>query len=71
MTQEFGTISTVLVGKNLVDENYAFHYGTQEEKDVYTQRLKGTFYVETVEWKRNVIRRGLGLILQAIDHLKN
>jgi hypothetical protein len=57
----------MIVGKNLVDENYAFHHGSQEEKELYGQRLRGSFYVETREWKRNVLRRGLALFVQGLQ----
>ena len=33
------------VGKSMIDENYAHHYGTAEEKEVYGNRVKNSFYV--------------------------
>lgn len=71
ITQEFGTVSSIAVGKNLIDENYSFHYSKSKiEKDLYSQRLKDSFYVNSVEWKRNVVRRGLILFLQAEQYVK-
>ena len=29
----------------MIDENYAHHYGTAEEKEVYGIRVKNSFYV--------------------------
>ena len=33
------------VGKSMIDENYAHHYGNAEEKEVYGNRVKNSFYV--------------------------
>lgn len=71
VTQEFGTIAMEFVGMNLINENYAHHHGSQHEKELYGQRLKDSFYVDTIAWKRNVLRRGLGVFLQAYNHLSH
>ncbi len=52
-----------------MEENFAYHYGTVEQKRVYGERLKGVFYVQTKEWMRNVAHRGLTLWMQAWNHL--
>lgn len=69
VTQEFGTVGVIQVGKALMDENYAFNHGTNAEKKVHGERLKSCFYVQTTSWARAVAHRGLAVILQAFDHL--
>ena len=69
LTQEFGTVSVVEVGKAQIEENWAFHHGTERDKALYGQRLKGVFYVETEEWMRNVAHRGITLWLQAFHEI--
>lgn len=66
--QEFGTRDMAIVGKTLTDENWAYHYGSNEEKKFYGKRLKSSFFVETTAWKRNVVRRGLKVFLQALNY---
>jgi hypothetical protein len=66
--QEFGTRDMVIVGKTLTDENWAYHYGNDIQKKFYGNRLKNSFYVETTAWKRNVVRRGLKVFLQALNY---
>ena len=69
VTQEFGTVAVVQVGKALMDENYAFHYGSLHEKAVYGERLKACFFVQTTAWARAVAHRGAKVIMQAFDDL--
>lgn len=66
VTQEFGTVPMIQVGKYAIDENYAHFWGNENEKNYYKKQLKGCFYVETKEWKRKIIYRGLKLFLQVI-----
>lgn len=66
VTQEFGTVKPHIVAQNMILENYAYFYGSVEEKKMYTDRYKKCFYIDEVEWQRNVARRGVVLILQAI-----
>jgi hypothetical protein len=66
--QEFGTRDMVIVGKTLTDENWAYHHGNEEQKKFYGNRLKNSFYVETTKWKRNVVRRGLKVLLQGLEY---
>ena len=58
------------MGKAQVQENYAVHYGTEEEKVAYKKRLLGVFFVNTLEWKRSVVRRGAAAAIEAIDYLR-
>ena len=69
--QEFGTRDMVIVGKTLTDENWAYHYGNNEQKKFYGKRLKNSFFVETTIWKRNVVRRGLKVFLQGLHYSLN
>lgn len=68
--QEFGTVPTMVVGRSVLDENYAHFHGSQQEKLAYQgERYLGCFYVRSKTWKRSVVKRGLTAIQQAIRHL--
>ena len=69
LLQEIGTVSPVVVGMNMIAENYAHFYGSAADKILYTERYKDCFYVQNNAWKRNVVRRGLKVILQSLDLL--
>ena len=71
ITQEFGTISSVIVGKLLVDENWAFHHAPEFLKKAYGHRLKYAFYPGTRSWKQSVLKRGLKVVLQSIQKLNS
>jgi len=70
ITQEFGTVDVVAVGRAQMNENFAHHYGSDEQKKVYGDRLKGVFYVETKEWMRNVAHRGVTVFFQALQLIR-
>lgn len=71
IAQEFGTKNTMIVGKTLMDENYAFHHGTSEEVTLYGKRLRESFYLSTSNnWKKNVAIRGLVVFLQSVQRLQ-
>ena len=67
VTQEFGTVPVIQVGKALMDENYAFQYGSDFEKSEYGARLKACFFVQTTAWVRSVAHRGAKVIFEAFD----
>ena len=69
--QEFGTVPTLIVGKTQIDENYAFHFGTEEEKKLYSTRMLSSFFVNTTDWKRKIVKRGLTVILESIDYFSS
>lgn len=69
--QEFGTVNIADIGKAYQEENYAFHYGTNKEKEIYTKRYQNCFYVQKDNWKKNVVRRGLIVFNQAWEYIKN
>jgi Protein of unknown function (DUF2817) len=66
LVQEFGTVSPVVVGMTMIAENYAHHYGSAEEKELYKKRYRDCFYVDTESWRRSVLRRGVSIIRQAV-----
>ena len=66
ITQEFGTVMPHIVAQNMILENYAHFHGSDEEKKIYRERYKNCFYVQEVDWKRNVGRRGLVVLLQGL-----
>ena len=57
----------VQVGRAQMNENFAYHYGDTAQKQVYGERLRGVFYVETKEWMRNVAHRGVSAWYQALQ----
>ena len=70
ITQEFGTVESVTVGRSMTAENYAYYHGTPHEKEVYGKRFRDCFYLNNdQEWKRAVVHRGLTLLFQAIAFL--
>eukprot|EP01035_Chromulina_nebulosa_P019012 gene19012-24831_t len=72
LTQEFGTINMLLVGKSLTEENTAYHNSNDEMRYIYSNRLKDSFYLSNDDkWKNNVLRRGLVVFLQAFNYLKD
>lgn len=64
ITQEYGTIPAPLVGMRLVNENFAYNWGDEEEKRVTGEALRDAFFVNTVKWKKSVVDRGLKVIFQ-------
>ena len=67
---EFGTLPMIQVGQNVVMENYYHHHAATElEKQFSGEQLKFSFMVNTTKWKRNVVRRGITVLAQAISHL--
>lgn len=69
VTQEFGTVPSVFVGTTMINENYAFHHGSFEEKLLYSDQISKCFNPKRTTWQRSVVKRGLHLFLQAIDAL--
>eukprot|EP01031_Cornospumella_fuschlensis_P035099 gene35099-42513_t len=69
VTQEFGTVPSILVGKGGINENYAHFWGTDKEKAYYKDMSVPCFFVESKDWKRNVVRRGTLVFKQALEHL--
>ena len=70
VTQEFGTVDPVVVGRHLVAENYAFHHGTPAERVLYARRLRDAFYLSSnAVWKERVVSSGLTLLFQAVAYL--
>lgn len=69
LLQEFGTVSPIVVGRTMIAENYAHFYGTDDEKKIYQKRYRDCFYVDSKQWRRSVVRRGLSIIRQSLVHL--
>jgi hypothetical protein len=64
-TQEFGTLSLVLVGRALVVENAAYHYATDKEE--WARRTtRAAFDPSSIEWRKSVVQRGLACLQQSI-----
>jgi hypothetical protein len=71
VTQEFGTIPAVLVGRALVLENAAFHHLPADEALEWAKRTtKLAFYPQSSAWREKVLIRGTRLLMQAMDRSK-
>lgn len=57
-------LSFISIQQTQTEENYAYHYGSETEKKIYSARNINIFYVRTDGWKRNVVRRGLAVFKQ-------
>lgn len=66
LTQEFGTIPTMLVGISLILENMAHHYLPEKDAKEWTLLTRRAFYKRTPTWRRQVILRGVRVLNQAI-----
>jgi hypothetical protein len=72
ITQEFGTVPSILTGLHMMQENSAFYHSIDMNvKNVMTQRYKDCFYVNKVSWKKNIVRRGLKVVMEAINFLSS
>ena len=56
----------VHVGMAQRDENFAWHYGTEAQRQLYGERLKHVFFVQERGWMRSVVHRGLTVFKQAL-----
>ena len=66
VTQEFGTVNSIFVGNALIKENQAF-FGTNDAlKQFYAKRMRDVFFVNKTSWKKNIVRRGVAVIIQAM-----
>lgn len=65
--QEFGTLPGILVGKALMIENMAYQYcSDNNEKLRWAMRTtKRAFYPQSVAWRKNILQRGVVVLLQA------
>ena len=66
VVQEFGTVPLLRVVMALINENQAFFYGTEEQKQFYSQRVLDCFLIQTNRWKHNVARRALQVFLSSL-----
>lgn len=66
LTQEFGTIPSILVGVSLILENMAHHFLPEKDAAEWTQLTKSAFYKRTPTWRRQVLLRGVRVLNQAI-----
>lgn len=65
--QEFGTVPSLFVADALFRENAARHHLSVAEGLAYAQRTtKRVFYPDHVEWRRQVLTRGLRVLGQAL-----
>ena len=69
LTQEFGTKHAVMVGRALILENMLYHQQQKQQKDIHPTRtriMRSAFYVQTQEWRKAILSRGLRVLTQAI-----
>lgn len=65
ITQEFGTLPGVLVGRALVLENMMHHHGDSPEKG--RAWLQAAFYPQSTLWRASIVKRGVALAFQSMD----
>ena len=66
LTQEFGTVNSLLVARALILENAAHHYcPSGGARASWATLVRDAFYVRTDEWRGSVLRRGLEVLAQA------
>eukprot|EP00545_Synedropsis_sp_CCMP1620_P005305 CAMPEP_0119009746 /NCGR_PEP_ID=MMETSP1176-20130426/4579_1 /TAXON_ID=265551 /ORGANISM="Synedropsis recta cf, Strain CCMP1620" /LENGTH=443 /DNA_ID=CAMNT_0006962319 /DNA_START=46 /DNA_END=1374 /DNA_ORIENTATION=- len=68
LTQEFGTIPSILVGRALILENmyHNHHRAGAKPKTAGASLLKSAFYPRTTKWRRSILVRGLRIVQQAM-----
>ena len=65
VTQEFGTVTGVLVGRAMILENQGFHHDPKN-RDHWATYTRDAFYVRTNDWRRDIEARGVELFRQAL-----
>ena len=71
VTQEFGTLPTILVGRALIVENAAYHHLPPQEALKWAQSTtKAAFYPQSVRWRKQILQRGIRLLKQAMERSK-
>jgi len=66
--QEFGTVPGILVAHALIVENRAFHHLPPEEAMEWAKHTtKRAFYKQTSVWRKQILERGLILLVQAVQ----
>ena len=68
MTQEFGTIPGILVGRALILENAITQHGDGTQKERGRQLLQQAFYPQSTEWRSLVVQRGVALIYELVEY---
>jgi hypothetical protein len=69
VTQEFGTLPGVLVGRALILENALHHHG--KDRSQGRQWIQQAFYLQSTDWRASIVQRGVALIHQAIEYSKS
>lgn len=69
ITQEFGTVPAIMVGKATVDENFAANHGSTIDKTIYGKRMRDVFFIKKRSWMRSIAHRGLTVFLEAWDNV--
>jgi len=62
VTQEFGTKSSIWVGRALILENMQYNHLEKASKI-----LRSAFYPRTPEWRQSILTRGLRVLQQAME----
>lgn len=69
LVQEFGTVSSLMVAKAVIQENSYYHHAP-ERRLTYAQNLRDVFYVhESFSWKQSVLERGVVVFNKLYNHL--
>jgi hypothetical protein len=71
VTQEFGTVSGILVARAMILENAGFQFSRGTDlHNAGKQLVKDVFYVPTKKWRASVVTRGLSALVDATAYLK-
>mmetsp|Transcript_82535 Transcript_82535/g.238492 ORF Transcript_82535/g.238492 Transcript_82535/m.238492 type:complete len:407 (+) Transcript_82535:144-1364(+) len=65
LTQEFGTMSAITVGRALIIENRGYQHDI-ENHEYWRQYTRDAFYVRTDSWRRSILERGACVLKQAV-----
>ena len=69
VTQEFGTLPGILVGRALILENALYHHTTRKgECEQCQQWIQSAFYPQSTKWRALIVHRGVSLFLQSMEH---
>jgi len=77
MTQEFGTLPGVLVGRAMILENWFYHHISgdrvkdDDQKKLGRQLLQEAFYPQSTRWRSSIVRRGVALVMESIEYMSS
>ena len=64
LTQEFGTLPSILVGRALILENMMHHHSDGTSG---ATMIRNAFYPRTTKWRQAILTQGLRIVQQAME----